>query len=381
MLLLKQSVTLLFLFCLTLQPVAAKESEQPKVKLSLSKTTVWQREQIVMTLKVISKDTLSRLGSEQFSQNGFDIVAYKQELVEKDEQLHLTLKWLIFPFIEGEHPLTLPDIHYRPNSGRAIKLEIPTQIIQVKALPIYIPPTMPVGKVTLESDWKNGWLISSKKLLEWNLWVSSSQVTKQTLPAVSRLIKSNSSLQILPLKRHLKTFKKGGGVLYKQNYEIPFKATSQGILVLPEIGLSYFDPELGQIRKVTLNSPFVLVLNTWQIMLLGLVLLLLFIFISLKLLPIITKKLEQRALRKKALILLSTATNYQQAKTALSQFAQSKDWQANTSLDQFAVQCQQYKNIDIHDLIAQLQQVEFSQDTNENLAMLTKKLSSKLRIN
>jgi len=56
--------------------VFAKENvqQQPEINLSLSKQSVWQRQQVIVTLTVTTKDLLARLDSQEFAQNGLTII-------------------------------------------------------------------------------------------------------------------------------------------------------------------------------------------------------------------------------------------------------------------------------------------------------------------
>jgi len=362
---------LLFALCACISTMA---DEKPEVKLSLSKNNIWQREQTFLTLEVISKDMLSRLDKEEFKQNGLSITPYNLDKVERNNKLHLILKWKIFSSLAKDQALALPRIRYRPNSGRPIKLELPELLLKVKPLPIYIPPTMPVGKIKLHSEWKNGLIIPTRKIVEWNIKVNSSQVAPQTLPAISRLLRSSESLQILPVKRFPESSK-------TQRYQIPVKAVSMGKLDLPKIEVRYFDPGTGRLKKATLNKPFVVVLNQWLLWLIAALLIGLLLFFVVKITPWLQQLLKKHRLKKQALQLLKQAKNYPQIRGALGKYAVAKDWGMNMTLDSFMQNYRKNnsneKNIEI--LINKLQKYQFAAEKKESIDRIGRDLYVALR--
>ena len=249
---------LLFIQAISPPAFANKQQEKLTIDLNLSKETVWQREQVIITLEVKTKDMFARLDREDFKQDGLSIVPFDLEQEEKGKDLTLRYQWAVYPFIRGEQQLKLPRIRYRPNSGRPITLSLKPLFLKVLSLPIYVPPTMPVGKISLNSQWDNGHIILSRRIQHWNILADSIGVAPQTLPAITRQLRSNNSLQVLPPQRTSKIVKTRGGVLSNnqtklirsQIYQVPLKALSMGILKFPEVSVQYFDPELGSCRKL-----------------------------------------------------------------------------------------------------------------------------------
>lgn len=331
---------LLVISLLITSVVMAKGQDDLQISLSLSKQKVWQREQVTIRLNIISKDTLARIASDDFEQNGFTVISLDQEGIEKEGKLHITKEWIVYPFIAGEQLVQLPRIRFRPSSGRPITLELPQKILTVLKLPIYVSPTMPVGEIELESDWQNGRIISSNTLYQWQITAKAKQVAPQTLPALSRLLRSSESLQVLPLKKRLKT---GGDVFDKLNravfkqivYQVPIKALSLGRLKLPEIAVQYFEPVEGKLKKATLKQASVWVISAWLIWLFDALLGVLIMFLVIKLRSVINRFLTKQRLKKAALKQLKSATNYQQIRDALTHYSVSQGRGHNVTLDEF----------------------------------------------
>lgn len=372
----KRILTLFFWFFLILTiPAQAKDSVTPEIQLSLSKSTVWQREQVIVTLEVISDDGLSRLDSQPFEQDGFTVIEFEQSIkehvVNQTSKTHIIKKWAIFPFLADQHILNLPRIRYRPSSGRPVVLKLPERKLKVYPLPIYIPPTMPVGKITLQNNWDNNRIISNKKLLEWNFNARSHQVAPQTLPTLSHLLRSSESVQILPPKQSVTMGKNEHGyITHKQAYNVPFKANSIGTLDLPSISIHYFNPETNRLEKATLEQPFTLVLNPWLIWILFLLLAALIIITIIKFTPKTLRFFKRRKQRNQALQSLKNASNYQQIKKALAQYSLTKDGKDNITLDAFVANIEfsnknSAKQKHLESLISKLQSYQFKPNENQ----------------
>lgn len=360
----------LFLFATGLIFHTNTFANKPEVELSLSKSTVWQREQVIATLTVKSKDTLSRIEAEEFEQEGFFILPAEIERTENDEGVETTLKWILFPYLAEEKKLEFPRIRYRPSTSRPRSLKLPEQLLKVRPLPIYVPPTMPVGKVTLKQDWQNGFIITAKKLFDWNITAESSHVTPQTLPAISRQLTSSKSLEVFPNAKEIEQSIDETGVTLFQNYQIPVKGNVFGWLALPNIEIQYFDPNNGRLKKISTDNPKVLVIHAWMIWVMLILFAYLLYWLASRYLPKITAWLTSNKIKKKALKDLNGANNYQQIKQSLSEYSLATGKKSNTALETFA---DNYKNTTAYEVIKDhlniINQVQFS--NNENNHSLT----------
>lgn len=373
----------LILLIFSLPIYSASIQNDLNIKLSFSKNKVWQREQVIIKLEVVSKDKLARLDSDNFELEGFTVVPLLQESVEIKDELHLRHSWQVFSQNSGEHTIALSNIKYRPNSGRAVVLKLPQKTLSVTALPIYIPPIMPVGKIAIEGDLKRGWNLLANRLYQWDISILTKQVAPETLPAISRLLRSSKEVQILPFKKIRKTINHADAS-YEINYQIPFKALSIGRLDLPKIEIQFFNPELGKIEKAVLEQPIVLVVNYFLLMLLSVIFIAFIAMIALR----IFFKFKQRLITKKkikeALFLIKQAENYPQIRAALSRFSVAKGWQENATLESF------YQNLiensqqgckangQLKNLLDQLQKYQFSNDRHTEIEALCNDIYKRL---
>jgi len=322
---------------LLLTAAQAKAKSAPIIKLSQSAEQVWQRQQVLITLTVKTDDPFSRLEVEPFKQQGFSIVSFGLQRTESSTETTLVLKWVVFPFVAGKHDLKLPRIRYRPNSGRIQTLVLETVALKVRRLPLYVPPTMPVGEISLKSYWREGWLVTTHNLLEWQVMVEGKGVAKQFIPPLSRQLGSSKSIEIMPLEKLDKTHKTVAGISYERQYKVPLKVRQNGFERLPKIEIQYFEPRSGTLQKARLSSPLFIALNKWF---LGFIVFLLAIFFSILLYRVVTKLsdiIKRRQKQKQAIQALSQATNYKQIRAALNQFTVAKGWGDNLALEKVPI--------------------------------------------
>jgi len=237
---------------LFLSVLSANAKDLPTIELSQSAQQVWQRQQVLITLVVKSTDPFARLETEPFKQKGFSIIPFDLQRVESSKQTLLTLKWAVFPFIAGKQTLNLPRVRYRPNSGRMQTLNLNAVNLNVRRLPLYVSPTMPVGKITLKNIWNEGWFVTSQNLLEWQITEIGKQVAKQFIPPLTRQLNSTDAVDILPLQKSDKILKTDTGISYQRHYTVPLKARHSGFISLPEINIQYFEPVSGKLEKAHL---------------------------------------------------------------------------------------------------------------------------------
>ncbi|HIO96624.1 MAG TPA: hypothetical protein EYG71_01695 [Leucothrix sp.] len=366
---LKTTLFLLLVFQSIFSSAILYAKQKITVDLSQSDQQVWQRQQVLITLTVQTDDPFSRLEVDDFSEKGFSIIPFELQRTESNQQTTLTLKWVIFPFVSGKHSIELPRIRYRPNSGRIQTLQLKPLPLQVRKLPIYVPPTMPVGEIILQSKWDESWLVSTKSLLEWQVTMQGKQLAKQTMPPLTRQLSSNKSLEILPLQTTNEMIKSDQGFTHLRNYTIPLKAIKTGLLNLPTLEVQYFEPIAGKLQTAQLSPPFVLSINKWLLRAIGILLLIAVVLLLFFITKMIATSLRKSAKIKQALHQLKQATTYEEVRDALNQLALAKGWENNLSLSQF-IDLWQEQSRDkglLTDAIKTLQSQQFSPTDNNKI--------------
>ena len=372
---LKITLVLLIILQQILSTSIVHAKQKITVSLTQSAQQVWQRQQVLITLKVQTDDPFSRLEVDDFSKQGFSITPFEQQRTELNQQTTLTLIWAVFPFVSGQHTIELPRIRYRPNSGRIQTLKLQDLSLQIRKLPIYVPPTMPVGKISLQSKWGESWLVTTKNLLEWQITLIGKQLAKQTMPPLSRQLVSNKSFEILPLQTINKALQSEDGITHQRSYTIPLKAIKNGLLNLPTLEVQYFEPTTGTLQTTRLSPPFVLSINKLILGILLSLILIAAVVLLFYVIKVLKHSLKKSAKRKLALQQLKQATSYSQIKNALNQLALAKGWEENLSLLQFTHHWEgKSRNTLLTDTINTLQSQQFSKASNKEIKNIAQKL-------
>lgn len=329
----------LFLVCLIMTSNSlihtASAAEKPLVSISQSAQEIWQRQQVFITLIVRTNDSFARLEVDDFKQQGFSIIPSEFKRIVTKKETQLILKWGIYPYVAGKQKLKLPTIVFRPNRGRKQILEVKELSVNVRQLPLYVSPTMPVGNISIENQWDNGSIVYTNDLIEWNVKVTGENVAPETMPPLSRNIASSTELQILPIQHEKETMFTEQGILQQERYNIPLKILKSGIFNFPQLSQQYFEPNSGKLKKSTLTQPFVISLNKWIYIALMILALALYVKLMFIISDFAKARISLMLKRRQAVKLFTQAQNYLQLRSAVNQLSMVEGWGANLSFNSF----------------------------------------------
>jgi hypothetical protein len=349
--------------------------------IKISSTQSWERQQVVIEMTVTTTDTFVSLRSEEPKIPGFEvfILSESTEKIQRNgtEYSVLRIGWALFPLSEGQYNIDIPPIEYR-KSGRALRTYfLPQQNLNVKALPPYIPPTMPVGKINIASSLKSGGLIFPDTLSYWDIELTGHGVSPNWMPPVLRQINSNADIRFFPTNtQHKKTATKG--TLQSQVlHHIPFKPVVSGRLNLPALRVQYFDPDSGRIMTTTHQLQSTVVLGmTWRLII-GILLCLFLLWTG--------KSLYEKfcfiQLRQNAVDLIEKASTIVDIRKAITILARAEGWPANMTLRNWTRHWRSHFNVndDFDVLMKQLSKASYSKDHLIDLDRFRAKLLTQIR--
>ena len=336
-------IILLFLllsFCIA----QADDAPQWSIEAKLSSENAWQRQQVILSVEATTTDEFARLETQALDLSDFEVIELPYTALKSEtEKNKRTIKvgWILFPLVAGRYEIELPKMYYRPSSGQRKKLKLPVKILNVKALPSYVPPTMPVGKVVIENNLdsgKLGRLHTTKTLTNWNIKVITNGVLPQTIPPVLRQIKMNGindALEVLPettKKNAIKTFT---GFENTMHYQLPIKALKSGRLSLPELSIQYFDPQDNMLKKANSQPPTHWALNHYLQLLLAMFVLMIGLLALFKAYKKISAVMQKQQNIRHAKNKIQQAKNITELRNALKHYAQANGWQENSTLEKW----------------------------------------------
>lgn len=312
----------------------AENSSGPiKLEYQLSTTQPWQRQQVLLTIDVNTPDRFARLEtvSVQHSDNEVRRIPASKETL--DASTRMETGWVIFPMQSGQQTVSLPPVLYHLQGVVERRFYLPGIQLNIKPLPDYIPPLMPVGKVLVDTFIDSDGPLTTGETYNWNIRIYSPALLSHLLPPVLRQISSDNNINYLPAKtwrvENITTHGSHGEALYT----IPFQPLSTGKLTLPDLRIQYFDPELGRVA-IAEHSPLHIwsIAGYWQL-LFGVALLLFSIYLVKTIWKFYLQLREQHRLTGKAIRHITDATTSLHLRQALPLISRAENWPENMSLN------------------------------------------------
>ena len=309
------------------------------VSVNVSQQQPWQRQQVLVTLSVTTPERFASLQAEAITGlAGFEVVllpATRERIESEGADTQLSIGWALFPLLAGSQTIDLPVISYRLGGREQRHYFLPPLQLDVQALPPYVPPTLPVGEVSIVSEPVNGELQPGKLKL-WNVSLQGPGVPAHWLPPLLNQIQTDESIQFLPAELARSTKPDLSGVHGEVMYQIPFKPLRSGFLQLPEFHLQYFDPITGRLMTVTHQPHQPLVLGlAWRV-LFSVVSLVLLAVCGWWLLKLTRTWFVRRGHYRQAAIQIAKAKDAQQLRAALQALAAAEGWGKNLTLHDWA---------------------------------------------
>lgn len=249
------------------------KGETSTPSISFQSENLYQQQQFIAHVKILSPHASSRLSINSSSLiENFESSALKFERkINKNGIYELKIGWALTSLKSGLSQLNLPVIEYSVSGVQRKKFYLPSKILQFKALPSYLPPTIPIGKVSIQSSIEKKLWLRSNSISYLNIKLSGNLSNSDKLPPVLRQIKSSSSIKYFPSNSKRKLKSDVNTFFSEVNHSIPFKALSSGFLTIPSIQLQYFDPNNGKITTLTHTISDFFVLSLFWEFILGIV--------------------------------------------------------------------------------------------------------------
>ncbi len=356
-----------------------------KRDITISSTQAWERQQVVIEMKVTTTDTFVSLRSEEPKIPGFEVFSLpeKTEIIQRNgtEYTVLHIGWALFSLSAGQYNIDIPPIEYR-KSGQTLRTYfLPQQDLNIKALPPYIPPTMPVGKISIASALKSDKLILPDTLNYWDIELTGRKVSPNWMPPVLRQINSNPEIRFFPTNTQRKQTAIKGTLQSQVLHHIPFKPVVSGRLNLPTLRVQYFDPDSGRIITTTHQPQNVVVLGMFWRVFIGSLVCLLLLWTGKSLYDKFCFIRKRSHLRQNAVGLIEKANTIIDIRKAMCILARAEGWPTNMTLRNWALHWRSHFNVnnDFDILMKQLSKASYSQEHSIDLDRFRAELLTQFR--
>ena len=314
--------------------LAAKENTQTlEFSSSISASSIWQRQQIIMTTHIVSHSKFATIKLDDFIQEGFE--SYKLNTSREDlgnGMYRLSSGWAIYPLIAGTPKINFPAVNYRLR-GKIQRKFIPANArLNVRKLPSYIPPLMPVGKISIASLIAAG-SHNADKSHTISVNISSNTALPTTLPNLPQNYILDSNISIGETTSNIINEEKNNIPSTSVQHSVPIAFNSSGIYYFPELSLKYFDVTSGRIVTATGNSINTLILLPWLRISLIIIMLVILTRIIIAANKHITIFFQLRKERKRIIKATLTATSPHELHKLLNRYARTYNWGGNMTLN------------------------------------------------
>lgn len=301
----------------------------------LSSAQVWQRQQVRVNIKVTTQDKFARIEALSMPGTTSDtrhIPASKQ--VVNNTSL-LETGWVIFPWQAGQQIISLPAVLYHLQGRVERRFYLPHLRLNVKPLPSYIPPLMPVGKVYVDSSIDSRTPLRTGETYNWKLRLSSPVLLAHFLPPVLRQISPDDNINYLPAQSERQELISPHESQAEVLHTIPFQSLVTGPVKFPALRIQYFDPVQGRIAVAEFNPPRVWSIADYWLLLIGTVLLFFCTVITRFMWKNWLRIHEQRRGMAEAMHRIEEATTVMQLRHALHLIARAEHWPDNLSINKW----------------------------------------------
>ncbi len=233
------------------QPVSLNISpaivERHPVKLvwQLSNLSPWQGEAVIVQVQLLTADYAAHVQLDVPKQHQFLSRRLKtQRHLLADGSYRFDTGWILYPTRSGSLLLDLPPVRYQLSGGDRRRFYLPLQHFQVKALPTYLPPTLPVGQLAISSKIDKG---------QWQISVRTKALIPYGVPGLDAQLAAISKHNIADIKVQYTQRSAYNDYGDSSLYSVPLPAWLMLFGKDLRLSLRYFNPDTGRVEAITHN--------------------------------------------------------------------------------------------------------------------------------
>ncbi len=255
---------LALLLLLVLPALALAEPTEPDIRVSLQsdRHSAWVREELILTLSVEEDRSVIELTVTPPSQSQYVIRALdkRQERRVIDgriRQFHLH-RYAVLPLYPGTQTLQFPPVRLRSTAapGRTLDYPVPPLNLDIKALPAYLSPALPVSRLEAATLRAPEHVKPGEPAL-WEIRVLGRGLSADGLrPLIEEQRANDARLHNYPLETRLEAAPSDGDPARQAlTLRLPLRIEGHEAYPLPAITLPYIDPQSGELQHLHIDGP------------------------------------------------------------------------------------------------------------------------------
>lgn len=249
--------------------VDGKDDSPMQVSSEISDTSVWINQAIRVVIQIESDSRYAWLETGTAQNDGLEIVSLPRTRTTrvsdgKQRALH-RIGWVLYPQVPGTLTVQLPPVTYQRDGVITHRFYPPKIELHVRALPAFVPPTMPIGRMQLDATLPDQFFLVRQELAFLTLRVTSEGPPDQRASALLRQLKSDHTVVFYPSRESVDEGERDTINVNERTYQVPFAPKAMGLISLPSVRLQYFDPSTGKIETYTQPLGRFLSVSQWVV--------------------------------------------------------------------------------------------------------------------
>jgi len=330
-------------FNIPVLPASALDSKPIQIKANKIQLTPWVREQTQILVTIITSDKNIILNNRNIEKSGLQSYLIQNKVssinLNGEHFYQHTIGWNVFFIFNQTTDIKLPKVEYIKDGVIKYKFHLKQLKFDVKALPVYVSPLIPIGKLSLEASYLDPpWFFyqpDKTYLLQYRL--KGQGIPAKWLPSLSQHYNftSNKEIVFTPTDTRQNAVQTDNNLNGYKITEIAFTPLSNGLLPIKDINLQYFDPGSGLLKNVKFEHERVVILN-WFLQLTLFFLLTIIVAVCIRfILALIKDKIIRHKNMSIALKKIEYAKTIQELNDALRYFSKAEGWPLNTSVNKW----------------------------------------------
>lgn len=276
----------------------------------------------------------------------------------------------------GRFKVRSPMIRIKNSGQRPWLFFDETHFIEFKPIPSYLPAFMPIGEIKISAKPVSFWL-EEDRLYEWELKLTGKNLFINTLPDLTQQLWGGNAIEWMTPEIKKEEAMTSEGVVSEMTFQQPFRVAKLGVYVLPDMRVTYFDPETGKLADQTLSGQVIVSVPAFVIWILQTMVLLMVVVLLLLIIVLLNQWLSKIRL----LVKLNAAQNNQQIWRAILVWSNGNLASAPGNISfgrwQALIELQVRSDEKLVELVNTLNRVEFSQ-YNPELKSIAQKWANSL---